>query len=141
MVLVHEVMTTDIVSINVEETLQAAVELLLEHDIGSVVVTRDGDPAGLVTETDALTAAARTGKPLAELSLEPFCEGGVVTTQPDRTVSGVADRMLEEGIKKLPVMEELELVGIVTLTDIVYHLSDFRAEARALTDQYYDWHS
>lgn len=141
MVLVRDVMTTDIVTIDVEASLQAAVEKLLEHGVGSVIVLKDGEPAGLVTETDTLTAAARTGKPLAEIPLRPLCERPVVTTNPDRTVTHVAGRMLEEDVKKFPVLDGLDIVGIVTLTDVVVSLSDIRSEARELAERHYDWES
>jgi CBS domain-containing protein len=141
MVFVGDVMTTDIVTIDVDGSLQDAVERLLEHEVGSVVVLKDGEPAGLVTETDALEAAARTGKPLAAIPVEPLCDRPVVTTSPDRTVTHVATRMLEEGVKKFPVLDDLDIVGIVTLTDIVVHLSDIRSEAQELAEQHYDWES
>ena len=137
--LVRDVMTTDIVTVPVEATLQTAVGELLEHEVGSVLVLEDGTPTGLVTETDALEAAHSTGEPLAAIDLRRFCESGVVTTAPDRTVQTVARRMTEEGVKKLPVLDDLDVVGIVTLTDIVYHLSDIRSEAETLAERHYDW--
>jgi CBS domain-containing protein len=137
--LVREVMTTDIVTVSIEATLADAVERLLANEIGSVVVLADGNPTGIVTETDALDAAHETGKPLAGIGLRRFCEGPVATTAPDRTVQDVARRMADEGVKKFPVMADLDLVGMVTLTDIVYQLSDIRSEAQALADRHYDW--
>lgn len=136
---VREVMSTDIVTVPVEATLHEAVGRLLANDVGSVVVVTDGNPTGLVTESDALDAAHAAGEPLAAIDLRQFCEGGVVTTAPDRTIQSVARRMADEEVKKLPVMDDLDIVGIVTLTDIVYHLSDIRSEARHLADQHYDW--
>ena len=141
MVLVRDVMTTDIVTIDVGNSLQEAVVKLLEHGVGSVIVLKDGEPAGLITETDALTAAARTGKPLSSIPLGPLCERPVVTTSPGRTVKHVADRMLAEDVKKFPVLDDLDIVGIVTLTDIVVSLSDIESEARELAERHYDWES
>lgn len=137
--LVRDVMSTDIVTVPVDATLADAVERLLANGIGSVVVLADGNPTGIVTETDALAAARETGAPLAEIDLRRFRERPVATTAPDRTVQAVARRMGDEGVKKLPVMADLDLVGMVTLTDIVYHLSDIRSEAQSLADRHYDW--
>jgi CBS domain-containing protein len=137
--LVRDVMTTDIVTVPVEATLADAVERLLVNEVGSVVVLADENPTGIVTETDALCAAHETGEPLADIDLRRFCEGPVATTTPDRTVQSVARRMAEEGVKKFPVLADLDLIGMVTLTDIVYHLSDIRTEAQALADRHYDW--
>jgi CBS domain-containing protein len=49
--------------------------------------------------------------------------------------------MLAEDVKKLPVLEDLDIVGIVTLTDIVVSLSEIESEARELAERHYDWES
>ena len=137
--LVRDVMSTEIVTVARDATLHEAVGELLEHGVGSVVVLDGGHPAGIVTEMDALEAVHEAGAPLTTVGLDQFCEGAILTTEPDRTVQSVARRMADEGVKKFPVMDDLEIVGIVTMTDIVYHLSDLRAEAQRLVERHYDW--
>jgi len=138
--LVRDVMTTELVTVDAGATLRAAVRELLDQGVGSVVVVDDdGIPLGLVTETDVLRAACESDEPLGELSVRPLVQGSLATTGPDRTVEHLADRMIEEDLKKLPVVEDLELVGIVTLTDVVYHLSEFRADARRLAERHDEW--
>lgn len=51
----------------------------------------------------------------------------------------IARQMADEDVKKVPVMEDLDLVGIVTLTDIVWHLSEIRKEVTALEDANSQW--
>jgi len=139
--LVKELMSTDVVTVDVDATVDEAVERVLVNDVGSVVVIEDGNPTGIVTESDALEAALRSGRPLAEIPVAKLHHNPVVTTSPDRTVQGVARRMADQGIKKVPVMDDLDLVGIVTLSDVVWHLSDLRAEA-AETDAVHErWES
>lgn len=139
--LVREVMSTELVTVAVGATLHDAVGRLLAAGVGSVIVVDDGTPVGLMTETDALETAHASGEPLAAIGLRSFCEGAIVTTAPDRTVQSVARRMADEGVKKFPVVEDVEVVGVVTLTDLVFHLSDIRSEARALAERHYDWSS
>ena len=62
-----------------------------------------------------------------------------MTAAPDETVQHVARRMADEGVKKVPVMDDIDLVGIVTLTDIVWHLSDLRSEAAEFAEMGREW--
>ncbi|MFC6973619.1 CBS domain-containing protein [Halomicroarcula sp. GCM10025709] len=127
--LVRELMSTDVVTVAVDESMATAVGRLLDAGVGScVVLDEDGTPMGLVTESDALAAAHETGRPLTEITVREVGHRPVVTTTPDRSVSAVVRTMTAEDVKKVPVMSELELVGIITLTDIVWHLSDLKRE-------------
>lgn len=137
--LIRDVMSTGIVTVARDATLHEAVGELLANDVGCVIVLADDQPTGIVTETDALEAAHESGAPLDGIDLGRFCEGAMLTTEPDRTVQAVARRMAADGVKKFPVVDGLDIVGIVTLTDIVYHLSDIRSEAQRLADRHYDW--
>ncbi|MFB6152447.1 MAG: CBS domain-containing protein [Haloarculaceae archaeon] len=135
--LVRELMTTDVVTVGIDATLREAVGRLLDEGVGSVVVVEDDTPAGFVTETDALRAAHDRGEPLQAIAVRDLAHPPVVTTDPDRTVRSVATTMADEGVKKVLVTEDLDIVGIVTLTDVVWHLSDIRKEAAAI--QRRDW--
>ncbi len=129
---VRELMSTDVVTTPVSASLDAAVRALLEAGVGSVVVVNeDADPVGIVTETDILRAAHETGRPLADIPVSALSHRPVVTTKPDATVPYVASKMHQEKVKKVPVMDDLDLVGIITLSDIVWHLSDLRQEVAA----------
>lgn len=135
--LVRDLMTTDVVTVGIDASLDDAVDRLLAEGVGSAVVTEGGSPAGIVTETDALEAAHERGEPLAAIPVTDLAHAPVVTASPDRTVQGVARTMADEGVKKVPIVDGLDLVGIVTLTDVVWHLSDIRKEAIGIADR--DW--
>lgn len=133
-------MSTDVVTIPETATLREATERLLECDVGSVIVMSEEEhPVGIVTETDLLSASYETGEPLAEMAVADLSHKPVVTTKPSATVPHVASRMATKGVKKVPVMDDLDLVGIITLTDIVWHLSAIRKEASALADAREQW--
>lgn len=132
--LVSEVMTTEVVTVDLDATLRDVVGTLLAEGVGSV---EDGTPMDLVTESDALAALHERGARPRDVPVREIVESGVVTNDPDRTVRHVANQMADEGVKKVVVTDDLDVVGIVTLTDIVWHLSDIRREATALADR--DW--
>lgn len=133
--LVRDVMTTDVVTVDVDATLRAAIGRLLAEGVGSVVVTDDGTPVGLVTETDALRALHENEAAPSDVGVRDLAHPPVVTTDADRTVQGVAETMAKRDVKKVLVTEDLDIVGIVTLTDIVWHLSDIRQEVAQLADR------
>jgi len=138
--LVQDLMTTEVVTVPERATLHDVVGRLLAEEVGSVIVlSEEGNPSGIVTETDVLQAAYQTQAALDETRVSSLAHRPVVTTKPTRTVQTVARKMAEESVKKVPVMEDLELVGILTLTDIVWHLSEIRKEATALEQAHQQW--
>lgn len=123
-------MSKDVVTCSEDATLREAVGELREHGVGSVIVlSAEGNPTGIVTESDALQAGYETDRPFSEIRISDLSHRAVVTASPNETVQHVARRMADEGVKKVPVLDDLDLVGMITLTDVVWHLSDLRSEA------------
>lgn len=118
--LVSEVMTETVVTVDVDRTVEDAAGLMLEFEIGSVVVDRDGDPAGILTETDVLAAGYETGRPLGSIPVEAAMSQPLVTVAPDSTVRAAVELMRGANVKKLPVVDGIDLVGILTQEDVVY---------------------
>ncbi|WP_181686050.1 CBS domain-containing protein [Halorhabdus salina] len=137
---VSDLMATDVVTVDRDASLRAAVRELLENEVGSVIIVDDkGNPIGIVTESDALRAGYVTEKPFDEIAVIDLTHRPVITTKPSSTIRWVAKQMADNDVKKAPVMDDLELVGIITLTDIVWHLSDIQAEAGELAGSEEDW--
>jgi len=125
---VRDIMSTDVVTVLAGATVADAVDRLLQNGVGSVIVVDDGTPVGIVTESDALRVALDTGKPLADIDVRAVGHPAVVTTTPSKSIPTVARVMADEGVKKVPVMDGIDLVGMVTLTDIVWELPAIRQE-------------
>ena len=127
--LVRELMSTDVVTCGVDASLAEAVELRLDRGVGSCIVVGDDEtPIGIVTESDALRVALETDRSLSALDVRDVGHHPVVTTEPTTAVSTVARTMAAEGVKKVPVMDGIDLVGIVTMSDVVWSLSRLRRE-------------
>lgn len=139
--LVEEIMTTEIVTCDLDASLRIAAERMVARGIGSVIVVRDGDPFGIVTETDALRAGAATDRPFGEIDVREVVSHPLVTATGDTTVRRAVDRLHENGIKKLPVVDGTDLGGIVTLHDVTAHYGEFVAEAHELDRQRERWES
>lgn len=127
--LVSDAMTEEVVSVRIDRSLKEAVERMLRHDIGSIIVERDGDPTGIVTGTDVLVAAYRSDDPLASIPIKAAMSHPLVTISPDVTIRTAVERMGEAGVKRLAVTDGIELVGIVTQSDVVRNHSSLLREA------------
>lgn len=128
---VRDVMTTGCVTVPSSATLADCVTRMLMAGTGSVVIDDDG-PLGIVTESDVLRAAHDIDEPLDDIPVHVAMSHPVERIEPTATVRKAAERMHDLGIKKLLVARGLEPVGMVTLTDLVWHFSDFQREAGRL---------
>lgn len=137
--LVADVMETDVVTCEVVNSLQVAVERMLEEDIGSLIITQEGDPFGIVTETDALIAGAATRRPFADIPLERVVSHPLITISEEATVRKAVSVMSDNEVKKLAVVEGMDLRGILTRTDVAQNYGDFIQEAHQLDERRDHW--
>lgn len=121
-------MTTELVVRPRESTLQDIGEAMLAGDAGSVIISYDGLPAGIVTDSDLIEAATHRQEPLREIAVKTVMSHPLETIAGDRSMREALELMQDNGIRHLPVVEETTLVGMVTLSDIVYHYSKLRSE-------------
>ncbi|ELZ42432.1 CBS domain-containing protein [Halorubrum saccharovorum DSM 1137] len=139
--LVEEVMSTDLVTCDIEASVRDAAERMLRNRVGSVVVTNGETPAGIATEADVLHAACVTDAPFSAIPLRKAMSGPLATVQPTKTLRTATDRMRSEGVKKLVVVEGMTPVGIVTTVDIVDNYAGIRREVRDLATDAERWSS
>ena len=89
-----------------------------ENRIGSVIVTREGKPVGIFTEQDLLTRLLTKDKPLS-IEVGKVCSSPLITAPPKITVRDAARIMSSKRIRRLPIMENNKLIGIITARDLV----------------------
>ena len=129
---VRDLMSTDLVVVDVDSSLADAARTMVSAGVGSALVARDGTPTGIVTETDALAAGASADEPFEDIPLEAAMSSPLETVQPDVTACAAVQRMEEAGVKKLPVIDGMDFLGIVTMSDIVMSYHDILREAHDL---------
>ncbi|SDF59862.1 CBS domain-containing protein [Halorientalis regularis] len=130
--LVEDIMTTALVTCPVEASLQGGVERMLRNRAGSVIVNDADTPVGIVTETDSLYAGYVTERPFTDIPLREVMSSPLQTISPRKTLRRATERMHEADIKKLVVVEDMDLVGIITTRDIVDAYPDLKAEIHDL---------
>lgn len=120
-VTIREVMNPTVETIPPETSALAVAQHLYDEGIGSVVVVRDGDPVGIVTESDMVALLAGQEDP-ATLTAADCMAGPVITVDVDDSIQRAVEAFRKYTIKKLPVTDDEELVGIVTTTDLSYYI-------------------
>ncbi len=137
--LVSGVMSEPPVTVPRGATIHEAIAEMLEHKVGCVIVEVDGNAAGIMTRSDALRGAYHAGGNLEEISIQRAMSSDLVTTKPSRTVRSALRTMELNEIKKLPVVEGFEPVGIITMTDIAQHLPQQVREAKQNLERQDNW--
>jgi CBS domain-containing protein len=105
---------------------------MAEKEIGSVIVTKDGKPFGIVTHSDIARWAGLRQK-LLDVKLEGSVSQPLITVGRGATVEEAAKVMIKNQIHKLPVVDGGRLLGIVTITDLAAFLSPSRRPGLALS--------
>jgi len=123
--IVKEIMTRSVKTVRPEDTVKVAAQVMNEHRIGSlVVVSGTGEVVGILTERDILANVVATGKSADDVKISDIMTPNIVTITSNKTLEEAADVMTENKIKKLPVVEEGRLVGIVTASDLIAYEKD-----------------
>lgn len=130
---VEEVMTTELVTAPATASLANVMGVMLEECVGSVVITRDDNPTGIVTETDALKIIHKHDLPPSKIPVHMLIGDGLIMIEPDASIKMAVRRMKRANVKKLPVVSDMNVLGIITMTDIVYNHTEALKEVRELT--------
>ncbi|HEY7587478.1 MAG TPA: CBS domain-containing protein [Thermoplasmata archaeon] len=116
---VVEIMSTSPVTISGDATVSEAAVAMRDREIGSLVVLEDGRPAGIVTERDVVTKVAAAGRPANRTTVREIMSSPLVAVHPHQEVAEAAKVMASRGIRRLPVIKEGKLVGMLTENDII----------------------
>lgn len=136
---VADIMSNPVVTVPDKTTVHDAIETMLKNRVGCVVVVADGNAVGILTRSDALRAAYHAGGDLTEIAVSRAMSADLLTTKRTRTLRSVLRTMEKHNIKKLPVVDDFEPVGIVTMTDIAHHLPEEVQQATDKLDRSDDW--
>jgi len=115
---VEDIMKKNVITIDEAESIQDAAQKMVTANVGCVIVTRKGNPVGIITERDFVTKVAAEGRPLFT-EVSEVMSLPLIVIDPDDTVWDAAEIMRVKGIHKLPVQKENKIIGIVTTTDLV----------------------
>src|ERR1700704_6363644 len=119
---VREVMTLKPVTLQASIPVIEAASAMSQHNLGDVVVQKNGKLCGIVTDRDIVIRVLGSGKDPKRTSLESICSQQLTTISPDQPTSDAVSMMRECAIRRLPVVENDHVVGIVSLGDLAVRL-------------------
>ena len=116
---VEDAMTKAVWSCREDESLACAARLMWDHDIGAVpVLGGDGELVGIVTDRDLCMAAYFGGERMSSIPLGRVMSKVVFTVEPGQSVELAEDLMREKQVRRLPVVDGGQVVGMITLGDL-----------------------
>jgi len=114
---IRDVMTTNPRCVSPDDSIQIAARIMRDEDTGVVPIVENGRPVGVVTDRDIVIRSVADGtKP--DQRVRDIASGDVVCATPDMSTREATRIMAERQIRRLPVVENDRLVGIVSLGDI-----------------------
>ena len=131
---VREIMTVDIKSAELDTTLEELASMMRDEDVGAIPVLEDGELIGIVTDRDIVVRCIAEGKNPADVAADAVISENVQIVDPEIDVDEASRIMAERQIRRLPVVEDERLVGMVSLGDLAVKHSDERVSGRALED-------
>jgi CBS domain-containing protein len=115
---ISEVMSRDPKVLDIHSSLAEAARIMRDNNIGFVVVRDDGDLYGVVTDRDLVVRGLAEDADPSEVTLAKVCSESVVQVDSDDTVDKAIELMRSKAIRRLPVVHEGEVVGVVSLGDL-----------------------
>ncbi|MEM2146192.1 MAG: CBS domain-containing protein [Candidatus Jordarchaeaceae archaeon] len=115
---VADIMVENVVKISAEETVDKAVRLMNRCEIGCLVVTKNSHVVGIITERDLLRRVLAKSKDPRKVKVSQVMTKPVIVGSPLMELEDAARMMFRKKIKKLPLVNDGKLVGLITLTDI-----------------------
>ena len=117
--LVRDIMVTNVKTVRTDDSVHNAVVKMNKFDIGSVIVTNNGRPVGIITERNILERIVEPRMDPAMVKAKDIMSSPLITIDYHAAVEEAAKIMATKKIKKLPVVEGEKVVGIVSTSDIV----------------------
>jgi CBS domain-containing protein len=109
----------DVLRIDADASVLEAVKRMVEANIGSLLVTKGGEITGIVTERDYLRRVALEGPTDEEVTVEEIMSSPLVVVTPETAIDECMALMTDRRIRHVPVVDGGEVVGIVSIGDVV----------------------
>jgi len=119
---IGDVMTKSVISVDATLTINETAKMMEDAKVGAVIVMEDNVPVGIVTDRDFSVKVAAHAYQITE-PVKQIMSSPLFSINSDESVRIAADLMHERKIRKLPVIDDGNVVGIITATDIVNLLS------------------
>jgi len=118
-----DVMVKEVVKVNSCTLVDNAVKMMNKNNIGCLIVEDNGEARGIVTQRDLLEKVLEKAKDPRKLAVSDIMTKKLVVGNPEMEIHEAARLMFKRKIKKLPIVENGKLIGLITLTNIARTIS------------------
>ncbi|MEN2766669.1 CBS domain-containing protein [Ornithinibacillus xuwenensis] len=116
---IRKIMTSNVVTVNDSQTVQEAAALMSQYNVGSLpVVNNNGQMVGMITDRDITLRTTAQGENPEERVADVMTAQQIVQATPDMDAHEAAQLMAQQQIRRLPVVENGQVVGMVALGDL-----------------------
>jgi CBS domain-containing protein len=111
-------MTKNVVFVEPQATVTQTAKLMQKHDVGSIPVCQQNALVGIVTDRDIILRNIAQGEDPSQTHVKDIMTGELYTATPEMDIEDATDIMAAQQIKRLPVIENKNMIGIIALADI-----------------------
>ena len=121
---IRDIMNKNIITIEKDRTMLQAAELMKENDISFLVIVENGDPVGVLTERDFVQKFCIENKKSDTIMVSEIMSYKFRWVEPTTEIEDAIQKMLNNNIRRLLVLDNKKLVGVITQTDLTSYLRD-----------------
>ena len=121
---IRDIMKKNIVTIEKDQTVLQAAQLMKENDISFLVIVENGDPIGVLTERDFVQKFCIENKKSDTIMISEIMSYNFRWVEPTTEIEVAIQKMLNNNIRRLLVLDNKKLVGVITQTDLSSYLRD-----------------
>ncbi|MBO8137557.1 MAG: CBS domain-containing protein [Desulfotomaculum sp.] len=111
-------MTENVATVSPQQTVAEAAQIMSRYNVGSVPVVQNGKPVGMLTDRDITLRVSAQGQDANTTQVQSVMSSGVMTGTPEMDVHEAAKLMSQNQIRRLPVVQNGQVAGIVSLGDL-----------------------
>ena len=115
---VADVMTKSVISVDSKITVNEAAKMMEDTKVGSIIVMENNVPVGIVTDRDFAVKISAHAYPIST-PIKQIMSSPIISVPPTESIQNASDSMYVNGVRKLPVIDHDDVVGMITATDIV----------------------
>ena len=135
MILVQDIMTKDVVAVDENMTALDAARLMTEKGISSLIIEKDHAPVGIISERDFVKKICLKDMQPSTINVGSMMSKIQTYASPDTPVEVAVQRMVNHKIRRLPVISDGKVIGIITVTDLAKHLRTILLIEGILSDE------
>lgn len=115
---VKDIMSKGVLSVDAKMNVNEAAKMMEDGEVGAIIVMEDNTPVGIITDRDFAVKIVAHAYPITT-PVKKIMSAPLIGINPEESVWSVADLMYTRKVRKIPVIDEDKVVGIVTATDLV----------------------